>query len=301
MNSVQSFDAHPCAQPLQLGQIGQDAAVAVKPRQLAHTENRMAWKMDGEHIATADGKPVWIGADNSEVPVDHGHSISKINELTRESVGRKEKIREFEEKYVKHLDGIDDPAAFVAKARKAMEIAENLDAKKLIDVGEVEKVKAQISEANDARFASFQKATNEKLSALEKMLAEKEDLLNREMIGGRFKGSKFISDSLIIPADIAEAMFGRNFKIKDGKVVAVGHDGGELYSRVKTGDPADFEEAMSILVDGYPNKAAILKGSNASGGGSQSGGRSGDGSNTSKLMAMSPEERLTAARAQGLK
>jgi hypothetical protein len=240
----------------------------------------MAWKMDGEHIALADGKPVWVGADNSEVPVDHGHSISKINELTGESVKRKEKLREYEEKYIKHFEGVDDPASFMEKARKAIEVAANLDSKQLIDAGEVERVKSEISKANDDRFAGFQKTTQEKMTALEKALADKDAMLNREMIGSRFKGSKFISESLIIPSDIAEAMFGRNFKIKDGKVVAVGHDGGDIYSRVKTGDPADFEEALAILVDGYPNKSAIIKGSTASGGGAQGGNGAGSGSKT---------------------
>ncbi len=243
----------------------------------------MPWKMDGEHIALKDGNPVWVGNDNAEIAADYGHAIGKINELTGESVSRKNKLREYEEKYVKHFEGVDDPASFLLEARKAMEIAKNLDAKKLIDAGEVEKVKGEVS-----------KVYEEKLSAAQKALQDKDAILTKEMIGGRFSRSKFISDKLAIPADLAEAAFGRNFQIKDGKVIAVGHDGREIYSREKPGEVADFDEALSILVDGYPNKAAIMKGSTASGGGAQGGGGYVPGQKTvtlDQLNAMKPKDR----------
>jgi len=254
-----------------------------KPRQLAHGERIMPWKMDGETIAMKDGNPVWVGNDGTEIVADYGHAIGKINELTGESVSRKNKLREYEEKYVKHFEGVDDPASFLSEARKAMEIAKNLDAKKLIDAGEVEKVKGEVS-----------KVYEEKLSAAQMALQEKDAILTKEMIGGRFSRSRFIADKLAIPADLAEAAFGRNFQIKDGKVIAVGHDGREIYSREKPGEVADFDEALSILVDGYANKAAILKGSTASGGGAQGGGGYVPGQKTvtlDQLNAMKPKDR----------
>jgi len=219
----------------------------------------MPWKMDGDKIAMKDGNPVWVNADGSEIAADYGHALGKITELTGESVARKTKLREAEDK-LKHLEGIEDPATFLAEARKALDTVKNLDAKKLIDAGEVDKVRAEIQKVYEAKLADAQKA-----------IQEKDTVLVKEMVGGRFARSKFISDKLAIPAALAEAAFGRHFQIKDGKVVAIGHDGREIFSREKPGDMADFEEALSILVDGYPDKAAILKGSSASGGGAGGG------------------------------
>jgi hypothetical protein len=217
--------------------------------------------MDGDKIAVKDGNPVWVNADNSEVAVDHGHTLGKINELTGESVARKNKLRDYEDK-LKVLEGIENPAEYLASAKKAMETVQNLDAKKLIDAGEVDKVKAELSKIFEGR-----------LSEAQKLIQEKDAVLTKEMIGGRFARSKYIADALAIPADLVESAFGRHFQIKDGKVIALGHDGREIYSRKSTsGDLADFDEALSILVDGYPNKAAILKGSSASGGGAGNGG-----------------------------
>jgi hypothetical protein len=51
-----------------------------------------------------------------------------------------------------------------------------------------------------------------------------------EMIGGRFGGSKFISEKMAIPAEYASARFGQNFKIEDGKVVAYDGQGNKVSS-----------------------------------------------------------------------
>lgn len=225
----------------------------------------MPWKMNGESIALKDGHPVWVKEDGSEVVADYGHALGKIAELTGESVSRKNKLRELEER-LKVLEGIENPAEYLAQAKKAMETVKNLDDKKLIDAGEAEKVKAEVQKVYEAKLADANKA-----------LADKDALLARTLIGGSFARSKFIIDKLAIPADIAEAAFGRHFEIKDGKVVAKGHDGQEIYSREKPGEVATFDEALAILVEGYPNKAQILKGSSATGGGAGGGGGGGGG------------------------
>lgn len=217
----------------------------------------MPWKMEGEHIAMQDGKPIWIGNDGKEAPFDAEHALNKIGELNSESAARKRDLREAQEK-LKVLDGIDNPAEFLTGARKAMETVANLDAKKIIDAGEAERVKAEAVKAMQGKIDEANKARE-----------TAEQTLHREMIGGRFARSKFIADKLAIPADLVEAAFGKAFQIRDGKVVAVGTDGREVFSREKPGDLADFDEALSILVDAYPHKDSILKGSGASGTGTK--------------------------------
>jgi len=107
--------------------------------------------------------------------------------------------------------------------------------------------------------------------------------LNQEMIGGRFARSQFIQEKIAIPADMVESRFGQNFTIEDGKVVAKDGNGNPVYSKAKPGELADFDEALEILVNQYPNRDNILKGTGASGTGS-SGSGTGQGASGNQIM-----------------
>ncbi|NJB67504.1 hypothetical protein GGQ74_001144 [Desulfobaculum xiamenense] len=220
----------------------------------------MPWKMDGDRIATQDGKPIWVYGDGKESPFDADAALSKIESLNSESATRKRELRKSQETLAL-LDGIDDIAGFVPAARKAMETVKNLDAKKLIDAGEAEKVKAEVARSMQA-----------KIDELAGQLKQKETALVSEMIGGSFARSKFIAERLAIPHDLVEARFGKSFKIDGGRVVAVDASGNTLYSREKPGEPAGFDEALEMLVDSYPYKDTILKGSGGAGSGARPSG-----------------------------
>ena len=160
------------------------------------------------------------------------------------------------EKNLKTFDGIEDPV----KAVKALETLKNLDQKKLIDTGEVERVKAEVA-----------KAMQSQIDELQTSLDDKETLLTKELIGGRFSRSKFIAEKLLIPPDMAEHRFGSSFKIEDGRVVAHDQHGNKIYSKTNPGEVAGFEEALTSLVDAYAYKDSIFKGSQSSGSGAGSG------------------------------
>jgi hypothetical protein len=70
-----------------------------------------------------------------------------------------------------------------------------------------------------------------------------------------------------------QARFGQNFKIENGKIVATDLTGNKIFSRARPGEHADFEEALEILVDQYPHKDQILKGTGSSGSGASPGKR----------------------------
>ena len=183
------------------------------------------------------------------------------------------------EKQAKKFEGIENPA----DALKALETIKNLDAKKLIDAGEVEKVKAEVQKAMQSRIDELQAA-----------VSEKEQVLTKEMIGGRFARSKFIGDKLAIPPDLVEARFGSQFKIESGQVVAYDQHGNKLYSQARPGELADFDEALNVLVNQYPYKDTILKGSDATGSGMQSSNSPANrGTDWHKLP---PEERMAIGR-----
>lgn len=251
----------------------------------------MPWKMDGEHIAMTDGKPVWVHPDGKEAPFDAEAALSKITSLNGESAARKTELREAMDK-LKVLDGVENPGEFVSQARKAMETVKGLSDKQLIDAGEADKVKEEIKRAMQAEIDKRESA-----------LAEKDAMLTREMIGGRFARSKFIGEKLNIPPDLVEARFGGAFKIEEGKVTAYDHTGNKIYSREKPGEVADFDEAMAALVENYPHKASILKGSDASGGGS-SGGSSGAPSggksmNRNQFASLEPSRQMEFVKGGG--
>lgn len=213
-------------------------------------------EIDGvTYAAVQDGKPVFTDEAGKDVAFDAPGTIATITRLNGEAKSHREG-KEAAERALKAFEGIADPAA----ALKALDTVGSLDQKKLIDAGEVEKVKAEIA-----------KGYEEKLAAAAKRGDDLEAALYGEKIGGSFARSKFIAEKVAIPADFLQAKFGANFKIEDGKVVAYGADGNKLYSRAKPGETPDFDEALSLLIDADPSRDHVLKGDIKTGGGAGQG------------------------------
>jgi hypothetical protein len=74
-----------------------------------------------------------------------------------------------------------------------------------------------------------------------------------------FETSKFVTERLTVPVDVALAAFGPSFKVEDGKFVAHDSNGMKLYSYTRPGEAATFDEAMERLVSQYPEKEKILR------------------------------------------
>lgn len=242
----------------------------------------MKLKLDEEgHAVLSDGKPVYIHDDGKEVAFDAPGTVATITRLNGEAKTHRE-AKEAAEKALKAFEGIDDPKA----ARAALETVQNFDQKKLVDAGEVEKVKAEAIKAVEEKYAPI----------IEERDSLKADLYN-EKIGGSFARSKFISEKAAIPADLVQARFGSQFKIEDGKVAAYDSSGNKIYSKARPGEAAEFEEALEILIDAYPYRDQILKG-NSHGGGStrETGGNGGPRSITrAQFDALSPDAKMKTA------
>lgn len=133
-----------------------------------------------------------------------------------------------------------------------------IDQKKLIDAGQVDQVKAEITK-------NFQQQLDEEKQRSQML----ETQLYDSMIGGSFAGSKYIADKIAIPADLLQVRFGQAFKVEEGKIVAYDASGNKIYSRAKPGELAQFDEALEFLVENYPQKDYILKASGNNGGGSR--------------------------------
>lgn len=256
----------------------------------------MGWKMEGEQIVLENGNPVYVYPDGKESPLDGDHITQKIADLTNEAATRKRSLREAEDK-LKAFEGIED----VEAAKKALDTVKNLDAKKLIEAGEVEKLKSEYKAAYEGSLAEVEKSYKAKISEKDAMLAEKDATLTAEVIGGRFSRSKYIAEKLIVPPDIAQAYFGNAFRIEEGKVVAYDHTGNRIYSRERPGEGADFEEAIAALVASYPNKDSILKAPERTGGGASylPGGQTNQQApGVRQSNASTPQERVAAIAAK---
>lgn len=254
----------------------------------------MPFKIDANgNIATQEVNgvklPVFVHADGKEAAFDADSTLATISRLNGEAKGHREG-KEAAEKLLKGFEGITDPAA----ALKALALVKNLDEKNLIAAGDRDKA---VSEAV--------KSVEEKYAPVAKRADELQSQLNNLLIGGAFTGSKFVAEKFAAPgpagAEMARALFEKAFKVEDGKLVAYGSDGNKLYSRTRHGELADAEEAIELLVDSYPHKAHILKGTGAAGGGASGGG--GQGGKRSYTRAqfeqLSPAERMTVSQAVG--
>lgn len=231
------------------------------------------------YVEVLDGKPVYVHDDGKEVAFDAPGTVATITRLNAESKGHRE-AKEAAEKSLKSFEGIEDPAA----ARKALDVVSSLDQKKLVDAGEIERVKAEIGKSYQTKI---DEATS-KATTLEKQLYD-------EKIGGAFARSKTIADKLAIPADMVQARFGQQFKIEDGKTVAYDQHGNKIYSLARPGEAADFDEALEILVERYPHRDSILKSSGANGGGAPNNGGGGQKHQEGKLPEIGDKAGRAAA------
>lgn len=234
--------------------------------------------VDGKTYAEVDdsGLPIYIHDDGKEVAFDAAHAVQKISSLNAEAKTHRE-AKEAAEAGLKAFEGLD-----ASKAREALTTIGNLDAKKLIDAGEAERVRTEAIESVKQTYES-------QLADMTKERDTYQQQLHGELIGGGFARSKFAAEKLAVPADMVQAMFGKNFKVENGKPIAYDDKGQKIYSRTNHGDEAGFDEALEILVGGYQHKDAILKGGQGSGGGYQ-GGNGGQGS--AKSMSRQSFEQL---------
>jgi hypothetical protein len=253
----------------------------------------MKLKLDDQgHVVVQDGKPVYVHDDGKDVAFDAPAAASKITALNAEAKGHRE-AKEIAELRAKAFEGIDDPD----KARSALATIANLDAGQLVQAGKVEEIKAAAIVATEEKFKAQVLALTDQIKTVSAERDTTTGMLYQEKIGGAFSRSKFVAEKIAVPPDMVQNTFGKAFKVEDGKTVAYGDDGNKIYSRARPGELADFDEALEALVDRYPFRDNILKGSGATGSGAQtSTGRQGGKSiSRSQFDAMSPADQSAAA------
>lgn len=248
----------------------------------------MKLKLDANgNVVVQDGKPVFVHDDGKEVAFDAPGTVATITRLNAEARSHREAKESLEAKY-KPFEGIEDAEA----ARKALETIKNIDEGKLLSAGKVEEIKVAAKKAAEEQVAAANKAHADELAKTKSALDKVTGDLYGEKIGGSFNRSKLIAEKFAIPADLVQARFGQAFKVEEGKIVAYDAAGNKIFSRSRPGDIADFDEALETLVDSYPYRDSILKGSGASGSGAAA---SGQGAGGKKMITRAQFEALDPA------
>lgn len=220
--------------------------------------NNPGWKKDEQgNIVLKDGNPVYINAAGQEQTVN-GSTIADRN---REAQQYRERA-EAAEATLKKYDGLDAEIA-----RKAVETVSKLDAKKLIDAGQVDELKNQMK----AEFTA-------QLTEKDNLLKERENKINNLLISDVFKSSEFLNTGIAVPRDFIEAAYRNNFKIEGDKVIAVDKEGKPLASKLNLGEYASPDEALRMFVEARPDKDSIIKADVGAGSGNNgAGGARGQG------------------------
>ena len=233
-----------------------------------------------------DGMPVYVHPDGTESAHDAKALGIKVATLNRENGAYRTENKEYKEKLAA-FSGIESPE----EALKALQFMVSMDGKKVMDDEGIQKlVQAAV------------KPLQEKLTATESALSEKDGHIYKLEIGGKFQSSQFIKEKLLIPPDMLQATFGNQLSMENGKFVAKDAAGNQIFN-VK-GEPASFDEAMQTLIDAHPMKDTIYRASGATGSGQLPSNATG-GNDFSKLglseLTKRQNEPAVAAYIQTLK
>lgn len=215
----------------------------------------MKLKLDDKGNAVLqDGNPVYIHDNGTEAPFDAKAAHIQIATLSREAGERRTALKVAEEKLAAFGDL--DPAA----ALKATAFAASLDGKKVLDDEGLQKV-----------ISAALKPVQDKLTATETALQQKDGTIHKMMVGDKIKSSAFLEKTVYTPSD-AERLYGDHFKIEDGKMVPYDANGAPIYSAVRAGELADVDEALAHIIGSRPDRDSILRATGAGGAGSNPGG-----------------------------
>lgn len=245
---------------------------------VAAYESNPGWKKDDQgNVVLKDGNPVYVTASGQEQTVN-GSTIADRN---REAQQLRERAEAAEGK-LKDFDGID-----ASIARKAVEDMKKIDSKKLIDAGQVDELKAQMK----AEFTT-------QLAEKDKALGERDTKINDLLISDVFKSSDFLQNGIAVPRDFVESAYRNNFKIENGKVIAVDKEGKPIASKANLGEYASPDEALRMFVESRPDKDVIIKADVGTGSGNGgAGGSRGQGSilKRAEFDKLSPAQQGEAA------
>ena len=233
------------------------------------------------------GNPIVIqegaGADGAdkEIGLDAIHLYTKVPALQDEAKNHRLKAKGFKD----FMDALEEAEVDVADlplfktwiddAVGAINTVKNFDDKKLVDAKEVESIKKQAIEAHEKKVADIETKHKKIADAAAVTKAELEQTVFDLMVSDKFSNSPFVKEKLSMPAKVAKAYFGKNFKVEkgeDGKYHVISyHNGEKLFSEERVGEAPEFDEAIGLMVARDDDRDSLMVGSGSGGSGAGDG------------------------------
>ena len=230
-----------------------------------------------------------------------GGMTDKERELLRESMTRKEKIKELEAKLgeaannLKIWEGLDP-----ADVKKLVQERKESEMKALEKKGEFDKIRQQMLEAHETE----KKTLKDQIDALNQKVNVNLQAIDQLTVGQAFSTSRFISDELVLTPTKARTVYGGHFeRDESGVVVAYDKPAGSPNRAPLVdgqGNPLPFDLALQKIVEADPDRDALLKAKIKPGAGSGTTGAKKQ-SDDSKEAPAGVSRIADALRAGGLK
>ncbi len=238
------------------------------------------WKTkdDGSLDTDSDGNPIYIDSDGKEQPLASGY----VNRINAEAKQHRQTATDLKKKL--EAFGDLDPVA----AKDAIEKMKDVNLDDLVNKGEIDKVKSQLTE-------QFQTDLKDR----ETKLTEAQQRIERLALDNAFNSSSFLKERVAFPEDVVRATFRDRFEYdaEKNQVVPKNSTGDALLN--KHGDIASVDEAFQVFIEARPDKDSWLKAPDAGGSGSQGGGGGRSGGNMMKRAdfdALSPGEQAAVGQ-----
>jgi hypothetical protein len=221
-----------------------------------------------------DGKPVYVRDNGEEIAFDAPGSVAKIKLLSEERDRLRISGKESADKLAQFGDA--DPE----KVKAAIELAANLDGKKLVDAGKIDELVSQ-------RLQAHREAAAKEKEAADRRVAELEDALYTEKVGRSVAESRFIKEETFLTPDLVLSRWRPNLKIEEGRVVGYDDRGQRIYNA--QGEDATPDEILRHLASSHPDKDRFIRDRGGSGAGANGGaaanGQSGAGQKQLRRVA----------------
>jgi hypothetical protein len=262
----------------------------------------IAMDAKGNPIVVMEGKGE-NGADK-EIGLDAIHLYSKVPALQDEAKGHrvaKESLKALVDIAAEAGVNTEDPAEFkswIENATTSIETVKNFDDKKLVDAKEIETLKRSATEASEKKLKELENSHQNNMNKAKETIGSLQNAMFDLMVSDKFSSSKFVSEKLNMPAKVAKAYFGQNFKVEKtetgGYHVVPYMNGEKLFSEERLGEMPDFDEAIGLMVAKDDARDSLMVGSGSGGSGAGAGGKGGgQGGGESNPWVKGPNYNLT--------
>jgi hypothetical protein len=197
---------------------------------------------------------------NSQAPLsDEAAKLMKEVMKKKEALQAAENEKKALAERLAQFEGVDpDEYKKLVGEKKAQELQE------LERRGEFERIREQMAKQHEEEVKALREQLNSVSGETDSKLKEYETRITELTIGRAFGDSTFIKDELVgalTPAKV-RALFGAQFEVKDGQVVAYDKPAGAKDRTIlvdASGAPLSFDAAIRKIIDTDPDRDSMLK------------------------------------------